>query len=375
MANSDQRTSTMVIESTSDDVFHSEINHSSIDSSGSVPDNEQSLNASVGSVSLNCEMRNVEKLLSFLKNYSPEKKRVTRKGAANAKNSRDKPNLQTCDITQKIIDYLDEIYILNQKFQKQIEALKEENKVIRSKLDLQNNQSPTYAKVTKTTDNSNTSTNTNNAPITGVTAKHHVVAPAPSYKGGHSPALNKLSSKLDQLEQDSLCSVLSVRGQAVDKLLSEKTNNTNNSQGVRPKDGNFSYPPPEKSSHHVKELSVKLLSTVADVTPGDVSDVVVVGTEKKHLKITFSTRQRKQYVLHEMKTKKPSDIFASEYLTKRRSALFYKMRCMKKRFSKISAVYIRYGSVFYKTGETSKPIAIRDVTDINKLEEYMLNSN
>lgn len=66
------------------------------------------------------------------------------------------------------------------------------------------------------------------------------------------------------------------------------------------------------------------------------------------------------------------DLYASEYLSKHKSHLMFKLRSLKKRFDQLSAVYSRNGNLYCRLSGGSE-IFVRDEANVNKLEERFLN--
>ena len=74
-----------------------------------------------------------------------------------------------------------------------------------------------------------------------------------------------------------------------------------------------------------------------------------------------------------LKRTKPAGIFVNEYLTRDRSQFLYSLRNLKKKFPSITASYSRNGTIYYKLQGSDEPLIVNDMSEVNKLEEKMLN--
>ena len=101
------------------------------------------------------------------------------------------------------------------------------------------------------------------------------------------------------------------------------------------------------SSITLKQKFVDLIkNSINCIINGDrIASVVSRGKTRKHLKIEFVTKEAKIDLLNTMRTVKPTGLFASDYLTKIRSNLFFKVRQLKKNNRLIKNVHLRNGII------------------------------
>ena len=97
------------------------------------------------------------------------------------------------------------------------------------------------------------------------------------------------------------------------------------------------------------------LNAVADNNIGDadIQHVSIHGKDKKHIKIAFSTKHIKTALLQAVKRDRPTGIFVSDYLTKFRSALFFKLRMAKKDNVDIVATYTVNGNIYARVANNN----------------------
>lgn len=324
------------------------------DSTSSESENQD--NVTLSSVSLRDEMQRINDLLSSIKKNCPEKK-STRIAA--------KKNILTSpqsDQIPKIVEYLDAIFALNMKIVDEIDALNTENKELRQYME---RPSPvtSYAAVAGagalSVGSSSSVHDLSGGQVTAVPSARQQVP---------SVELKDINLRIDSLEQESLNSILVLRGPAIDKL-------------VEPVDGE---PAAGEQAHgepriipapsNIKEKTYHLLrSTVADLSKEEISTVIIQGKNSKHLKVTCTTQNSKVFLLSTLKRLKPQGIFANEYLTKQRSLLLYKLRCLKKRFPQVRSVYSRSGVVCYRLSDNNKPTVVNGIGEISELEVILSN--
>lgn len=124
------------------------------------------------------------------------------------------------------------------------------------------------------------------------------------------------------------------------------------------------------------ERSVRdvLRHTVGELPDDSLSHVSVQGTKRKHIKIVFSSGIERTRILTMLKRARPSNLYANEYLTRIRSSLLYKIRSLKKQYSNIHSAYSKNGTIYYKIGMDDRPTIVTNDSEINKLEEKIINS-
>ena len=146
------------------------------------------------------------------------------------------------------------------------------------------------------------------------------------------PDLGKMNSRLETLEQDSLCAT------AVRELLNSKASS--------------------------RALHEDILTSVP-----------VHGREHKPIKVVCNSRDSRLLILTSIKRDKPKDLFINEYLTKVRSKLLFRLLTLKRQYPhNISSVCSRNRSFFHKlTGDARPRIVHAHMSEINKIEVMMLN--
>ena len=81
--------------------------------------------------------------------------------------------------------------------------------------------------------------------------------------------------------------------------------------------------------------------------------------------LEVSSMSMKSFLFKVIKEKKPRDIFVNEFLTRKRSQLFYEIRQKKKNDPRLfHSVYTYNGSIFLKHTKESQPIRIYDIDDL-----------
>ena len=68
------------------------------------------------------------------------------------------------------------------------------------------------------------------------------------------------------------------------------------------------------------------------------------------------------------------DLFVSEYLTSYRNKIFYKLREIKRKYpDRVTAVYVRNGTVFYKLSMVMNHKSVYCLSDVSDLEAKLSN--
>lgn len=164
----------------------------------------------------------------------------------------------------------------------------------------------------------------------------------------------QLNNKVDHLEQASLSDTLMFQGPAIDSLI-VKTETASNIP----------------RSDQIKTALVTELNSISSdmVVVETFASVGVYGKDKKHIKVRFANNDKRIDTLKTIKRLKPLNLFVSEYLTKCRATLFYKMRCLKKENNVIESVFTMNGSVICKKTGIDRFFYVNNQEDYRKFEE------
>jgi hypothetical protein len=299
---------------------------------------ENSRRESIGSVSLNNELAKIGSMLPVLKKLNPEKRKP---------GLRKKPSQNTSfnvDLNGKMINIVESIFNTTTKMMGRITSLEESNVLLRNQVDeLSNGRS--YAEVAA-------------QPPSGTINKSSSDGAHPVISGLGGSLMVNVDDRLDALEQESLASVLSCQGDAIDSLI-ERVNH----QGGSNRD----------QITAIKEALLNELNTIADnpIHEDGIINISLHGRNKKHLKVVCVSKHVKSNIVRTVKKSKPPNFFADDYLTRRRSALLFKLRTMKRNNDRVTAVYCRGGTLFCKTVSNGKPIQINSEGDIIRVEDQL----
>ena len=99
-----------------------------------------------------------------------------------------------------------------------------------------------------------------------------------------------------------------------------------------------------------------------------------IGKEKKHLEITVKDNICKSKLFKVFKSKRPADFFKSEYLTKTRALLFFKLKQLKKLNPILKSVYTFNSNICAKIEGSEKFHYINSITNFNHFKSTILNS-
>jgi hypothetical protein len=314
----------------------------------------------VGSVSMREDLDKVNKMLSFLKNFSPEKKKAGRQArSANVVT----PNAQSLD---KVIKVIDAIYSLNVRMLSRIDNLVAMNTKLKCDLDhlLEKQASlPSYSEVvSRGTSSPDVSVTGRRSAILGNVSR----MPSNADVNSVGPSMLRLEKRLDSVEQDSLVKVMACQGSAVLSIIESSSISPagNNADAVR-------------DPGRLKQKFVDKMNEYDNGTlrAADIEAVDIIGKETKHLRVTFVSKEARNRTLLAVKRKKPENLFANEYLTKVRAALLFKLRTLKKANNSIERVYAWQGQVCAKTKSSGKVSYINSECDLTKFEESLADSN
>ena len=104
-----------------------------------------------------------------------------------------------------------------------------------------------------------------------------------------------------------------------------------------------------------------------DVIGVDVAGLQVglFGREKKAIKVVCSNQTSRNHLLRQARQKRPNGIFLSEFLTKEKLSLFYRLRQLKRQHpGRIKSVFTRSGNVFYRLSDSER---IKQVSSLEEL--------
>ena len=137
------------------------------------------------------------------------------------------------------------------------------------------------------------------------------------------PELLKITSRVDQLEQDSLSNVLMLQGSALDAIISTPDRDTA-AAATQASAGTSKDQQLQPSQTSLKKFVCDILrSTVPHVTNDWITHVSIQGRDRKHLKITCLSNDEKTRLVSSLKSAKPLNLYANDYLVKVRSSLLY----------------------------------------------------
>jgi hypothetical protein len=323
---------------------------------------------------LNDELGKIGQMLSVIKKSCPKAKKIN-PGRLGKKSQPD--NGLNFEPLQKIIEYLDSVFDFSKKVTARIGELSNENKLLKEQI-LGLNFFKTYAAA---------------AGAAGAALKDHPTQGRDQTDEATSFSrpleIKQITSKIDKLEQESLANVLSLQGTSISEMITssftvdgsvdstssiERPSSTRDASapaGAQP--GPHKRAPPQAAL--LKQAVHNVLSPIVpQLSIGDLSVISVQGRDRKHLKVTCSSREVKFHILSSFRHNKPENLFANEYLTKHRAQLLYKLRCLRRRFDDLGSVYCSNGSIYYKIRNLNTDVLVTDVSDVNKLEVKLLNA-
>jgi hypothetical protein len=171
--------------------------------------------------------------------------------------------------------------------------------------------------------------------------------PVSQTDNGASSSDSYLTDRLDKLEQESLRQTLLFQGPVVNRAI----------------DG-------EADKKKISEKVVDIVNSfnVNNITMDHIVSVSLMGREVKMVKVCFSSLNSAKQILLSAKREKPNNVFVTEFLTKYRSTLFFKLRQLKKKFSVITAAYIREGNIYYKLDSSTRPVRVFNEDNLKEIE-------
>jgi len=162
-----------------------------------------------------------------------------------------------------------------------------------------------------------------------------------------------IDSRLDQVEQNSLREYSKVDGEVVQEII-------------------------KKFDAQKKKTPFKTLfiSTVNQLIPDAIAEenidsVIIAGREKKHLKVKFSSHTEKLRIIRRVKSVKPMNFFISDYLTRNRSVLFYRLRNLSKQCDKIQSVYVYGGNICSRVQNNPKIFYINSAFNLDHFTTHI----
>jgi hypothetical protein len=287
----------------------------------------------VGSVSMREDLEKVNKMLSFLKNFSPEKRKAGRPSKSSNGVAANTLNLD------KVITVMDAIYSLNVRMLSKLESLMSTNSQLKCDIDQiaeRQASSPSYSDVVS-----------RGVPVPQGSSigrrssalRNNTCVPTDDEENFKDPPVLRLEKRLDCVEQESLVKVMACNGSFVQSIVDSSLVNAtvNKAEATR-------------NPEHLKKLFVDKVNVLVDNTlrTVDVEGIDIIGKEKKHVRVSFVTREARNRTLMAVKRKKPDNLFVNEYLTKTRAALLYKLRVLKRCNESIVKVYAWHGKVCAK---------------------------
>lgn len=313
-------------------------------------------NITIGSVSLRDDLLSVGRLLANLKSSCPERNNPRR-----AKKNTTQTNKSNNDFMPKMIECLDTIKKLTTRIVDRIEELSHD--YINLQIEFEKSNKKTYA--TATTEYSPPARSSTSPSLQQAAA----VEPSTLNVTVMPPELEKISTRVDQLEQDSLSDTLLLQGPAIEELIAKDAH----VEGTMSSELEERRRQPEPAA--LKRSICDLLRPIVPEFSGkNITQLSVQGKDRKHLRMVCSSGDEKVRVLLALKKEKPPNLFVNEYLTKLRSSLLYRARSLRRNYPSVLGAYSRNGSIFCRVAGLGKPILLSGMTEVNKLEEKLINS-
>lgn len=283
-------------------------------------DSSAQSSSSLSTEALRRELKSIADASSFLHSFKPESTSKAKVGRPSKKPK----ELQDFGKT------LSQLFNFNHKILDLLERVQQDN------LQLKGEVHSSYASITATN-------------------SKQVDSQLTASSNSNSPRLDSLDSRIDLIEQKALSNHIKLEGDLCQPFISDYI---------------------ASSPKNVDLLKCNISSEINKVKPdllqaGEIESVHVIGNDKKHLKIRLTNTTSRISILKAFKTQKPSNIFISEYLTKTRANLYYKLRATKRLNPKIKAAYIFGGSICCKTTEDDKVHQLNTVDSLDKFIESL----
>jgi hypothetical protein len=177
------------------------------------------------------------------------------------------------------------------------------------------------------------------------------------------PSMLHFERRLDCVEQESLVKVMACHGGFIHSIVDSSivTSAGKKVEALR-------------NTDQLKKLFVDKVNELIDDTlcATDIETVDIVGRDKKHLRVSFLSKEARNRIIVAVKRKKPDDLFVNEYLTKSRAAIIFKLRTLRRNDETIERVYVRHGQVCVKTKKSDKISFINCESDLADLEASLV---
>ena len=287
------------------------------------------------------EQLTIDKTLNFLINCNPNKRRPGRPPKRDCVKSSASPDVNDIPDTVSdnlknitdinnlhagiLLDYLKKVHTLNKKLFISYQRLTKDFEGLKSKL--QDHPKFVHDSVT------------NNVVLPKIETKEN------------EERFSNLQLKLDDLEQKNNSNVVLCTGSVITDILNDDTNiQSKISQSIKSIDSSFD--------------------------AASITKVTKFGKNNNALKISFTDIHTRRRILSEARKKKRDDLFFSEFLTAHRNNIFYQARTLKKTYpDKLSTVYVRNGSIYYKLTSNSEFKILRTLQQITTLRDELASNN
>lgn len=252
-----------------------------------------------------------------------------------------RPKTATNADLQIVVRTIGKICKLNERILEELLDLKKENEELKSTSN--ENKSYRNALLSQPT-TSNTISNSQPATLT-------ILSSSSSKSYTDSNDNTNLSNRIDAIEQEALRDYLKLEGPACDQIIPTSPLSSTDQPTIQDRGG--------IDKLNLRDRTITILNDIQPnfILPEDIESVVIAGKQKKHLKIKTTSSSKKIDIIKLFKQKKPTDIYAQEYLTKHRAELLYKLRTLKKSHpSKISSIYSFNGNICARLVSASNKI-------------------
>ena len=175
-------------------------------------------------------------------------------------------------------------------------------------------------------------------------------APPPASSTALSTELLDVTTRLDNIEQETLSNVVSCQGNVMEKLIVDSAR--------------------EGPSQVLKKSFIETIknSCKYSIQESEISSVVIRGREnKKHVKVELVNKSSKTELIRAIRTVKPKDLYINDYLTAKRSKLFFDLRQLKKVTPKLKSVFPWNGFIKCKL-ENDRYVQISCQTELDSLK-------
>ena len=336
-------------------------------SHNSIPDNLDQLNSSsyecpaspttptvnIDIDYLKNEQKKIDTTINFLLNYNPKKKKPGRPPKTDTTNTNAQFPDSVPDQFKSIIDindlhpgvlldYLTKVNNFNKKILCSLNSLNEKYDCLSRKIEQCVNSNVKDSSILP-------NTNISKPNVSGVSSE--VRRQIESYENVNE----EFQLRLDNLEQRHNSTALTISGIPLPSAA------------------------PEDNFESLNNYKFNIIDKIIDKTDRvckseEIDDVIVIGKEKRNIKVICRTLDVKKKFLNFARQQKPNNIFISEFLTPYRNKLFFQARQLKKNYPNIiSAVYTRGGNIFYKFKDKPRYYKIRKFSDIDDLKSKLLN--